>query len=105
MLLYVIGFFSAPAVKEFCMFAAIALVLDFILHLTFFLAVLSIDVRRLELQDSLEQHDLGSINWGDVRDFSPRRIGRFADLMLRGRNSLSTRLAGSAIVGSLLPAP
>ena len=50
-LLYFLGLISVPAVREFCTFAAIALVVDFFLHLTYFLAVLSIDVRRLELQE------------------------------------------------------
>ncbi|KAG2187385.1 hypothetical protein INT44_005071 [Umbelopsis vinacea] len=39
------------AVKEFCQFTAIALVIDYILQLTFFVSVLSVDIRRVELTD------------------------------------------------------
>jgi len=39
------------AVKEFCQFTAIALVIDYMLQLTFFVSVLSVDIRRVELTD------------------------------------------------------
>lgn len=37
------------AVKEFCQFTAIALVIDYMLQLTFFVSVLSVDIRRVEV--------------------------------------------------------
>lgn len=37
------------AVKEFCQFTAIALVIDYALQLTFFVSVLSVDIRRVEV--------------------------------------------------------
>lgn len=42
-----------PNTKQFCIFASFALIIDHILHLTYFAAVLSIDVHRLELHDLL----------------------------------------------------
>ncbi|KAI9029344.1 sterol-sensing domain of SREBP cleavage-activation-domain-containing protein [Hyaloraphidium curvatum] len=42
---------SVPALQEFSLFASVAVVVDFFLQITFFVTVLSIDVRRLELAD------------------------------------------------------
>ncbi|KAI8384812.1 uncharacterized protein BYT42DRAFT_612483 [Radiomyces spectabilis] len=39
------------SVRQFCIFAATALLVDYVLQLTFFTAVLAIDVRRAELTD------------------------------------------------------
>ena len=55
MLLWVLSHVFSPDVASFCAFAAVALVIDFCFHLTFFLAVLSVDVKRMELQDSLDR--------------------------------------------------
>ncbi|KAI8086590.1 uncharacterized protein BX664DRAFT_336249 [Halteromyces radiatus] len=38
-------------VQEFCLFGKVALLVDYILEFTFFIAVLSIDVKRVELTD------------------------------------------------------
>ncbi|KAN0064861.1 hypothetical protein ACQY0O_001918 [Thecaphora frezii] len=43
------------AVKEFCIFAILSLVMDFFLQMTFFITILSIDMQRLELADLLTQ--------------------------------------------------
>ncbi|EEB08846.1 Sre1 cleavage activating protein Scp1 [Schizosaccharomyces japonicus yFS275] len=51
--LLILSFFLHPMVQEYCLFLAAALTIDFILHNSFFLAVLSVDIRRLELQDLL----------------------------------------------------
>ncbi|KAJ3219744.1 hypothetical protein HDU67_009556 [Dinochytrium kinnereticum] len=37
--------------QEFCLFACIAIVMDFFLQITFFVTILAIDIRRLELSD------------------------------------------------------
>lgn len=42
-----------PNTKQFCIFASIALIIDHILHLTYFAAVLSIDIHRVELNELL----------------------------------------------------
>lgn len=43
----------SPGVGAFCIFAGIALIFDYLYFLTFFVAVLSVDVRRTELSDAL----------------------------------------------------
>ncbi|XP_065352415.1 sterol regulatory element-binding protein cleavage-activating protein [Cloeon dipterum] len=40
-----------PAIQEFCIFAVVGLVADFFLHMVFYTAVLSIDIRRSELAE------------------------------------------------------
>eukprot|EP01134_Creolimax_fragrantissima_P005447 CFRG5447T1 len=48
----VVGSFSAiDALSEFCIFAFFSLLVDFYLQIIFFPAVLSIDIRRMELSD------------------------------------------------------
>ncbi|KAF9204296.1 hypothetical protein BGZ49_005451 [Haplosporangium sp. Z 27] len=42
---------TIPAVQEFCTFAIAAVVMDYALQMTFFITVISIDIRRLELSD------------------------------------------------------
>ncbi|GAN06922.1 hypothetical protein MAM1_0141d06412 [Mucor ambiguus] len=42
---------NAPNVKAFCLFTSLALVVAYILNLTLFVAVLSIDIKRAELAD------------------------------------------------------
>ncbi|KAK9248368.1 sterol-sensing domain of SREBP cleavage-activation-domain-containing protein [Lipomyces tetrasporus] len=58
---------SGSPIRQFCMFAVIATFIDYFLHMTYFLAVLSIDVRRLELED-LIQTSLGATNEADDSD-------------------------------------
>lgn len=92
---------SFPAVREFCLFAAVALVMDFIFHMTFFLAALSVDVRRLELQDSLDR--LNSLTYNDALDDvdlsdPPKKMNPISDFLFKGGSPLTTRVAGSAIV-------
>lgn len=89
-ILTVVGHVSFPAVTEFCWFAGIALAVDFVLHFSYFLAVLSVDVQRLELQDSLSTKDP---NW-DRRGAFPK--GGFRGFVKR--TPVSTRIAGSAIM-------
>jgi hypothetical protein len=84
----------ASGVAAFCVFAAIALVFDFVLHLTFFLAVLSVDVRRMELQDSLDRVNIHGTKKPSV--VNPARQ-YWLDALLQGRLPFSTRIAGSAI--------
>lgn len=48
-ILGVIAVFSVGAVRQFCIFAIVVLVAHWFLAHTFFMAVLSIDVQRLEV--------------------------------------------------------
>ena len=50
--------------KEFCLFASVAIVIDFLLQITFFVTILSIDIRRLELSDL---HKLKSVSSSDPK--------------------------------------
>ncbi|KAG2120036.1 sterol-sensing domain of SREBP cleavage-activation-domain-containing protein [Suillus clintonianus] len=54
-ILGVIAFFSAGAIRQFCTFAVVVLIAHWFLAHTFFLAVLSIDIQRLELNQLLRQ--------------------------------------------------
>ncbi|KAF6764800.1 sterol-sensing domain of SREBP cleavage-activation-domain-containing protein [Ephemerocybe angulata] len=55
-ILGILAVFSAGAVQQFCTFAIIVLVAHWFLAHTFFMAVLSIDIARLELEELL-RHD------------------------------------------------
>ncbi|XP_038076321.1 sterol regulatory element-binding protein cleavage-activating protein-like isoform X2 [Patiria miniata] len=47
-----IGFFTfVPAIQEFCVFALVGLLTDFFLQMFYFVPVLSVDIRRMELSD------------------------------------------------------
>ncbi|KAF2431106.1 hypothetical protein EJ08DRAFT_733614 [Tothia fuscella] len=86
----------APSVSAFCTFAAVALIFDFILHFTFFLAVLGVDVRRMELGDSLER---ANIKGQPGQRLSAAKIERhyWFNALLQGQLPFSSRIAGSAI--------
>ncbi|KAF8566787.1 hypothetical protein P879_08897 [Paragonimus westermani] len=52
-----LGFFTFhPTMQEFCLFAVIGVTTDFFLQLFFFVTVLSIDIRRMELSDLSSQY-------------------------------------------------
>ncbi|KAL0947479.1 hypothetical protein HGRIS_013584 [Hohenbuehelia grisea] len=55
-ILGVISVFSYGAIRQFCAFAVVVLVAHWFLAHTFFLAVLSIDLQRLELDELLKQN-------------------------------------------------
>ncbi|CAE6519900.1 unnamed protein product [Rhizoctonia solani] len=50
-----IAYFSSGAIRQFCIFVIVVLIAHWFLIHTFFLAVLSIDLQRLELSDVLRQ--------------------------------------------------
>lgn len=49
-----------PAIQEFCVFAYVGLIIDFFMQMIFFVTVLSIDIRRMELADLDKQHKLNN---------------------------------------------
>ena len=52
MFLLCLGFFTFhPTMQEFCLFAVVGLTTDFFLQLFFFVAILSVDIRRMEVMD------------------------------------------------------
>jgi hypothetical protein len=88
----------SPGVAAFCAFAAIATLFDAFFLLTFFVAVLSVDIRRLELQDALA-----------ARHNRPRQRRRpsppphaFLDALIQGRLPFSTRMAGTAVTTTFI---
>ncbi|XP_055959285.1 sterol regulatory element-binding protein cleavage-activating protein [Patella vulgata] len=58
-----VGFFTfVPAIQEFCLFAVVGLASDFFLQMVFFVTVLSVDIRRMELSDLHKQSVLQSVH-------------------------------------------
>ena len=95
-LIYLCSRFVSPWVADFCVFAAVTLVFDFVYHLTFFVAVLSVDVQRMELSDSIGQ-DL-------VQGSKKKRTERQSWLaaLMEGTTPLSTRFAGTVAIFSII---
>jgi hypothetical protein len=92
----------SPQITAFCTFAAIALSFDFFYLLTFFSAVLSIDIRRTELSDSL--HRASTPNEPMLSPCFPKRK-TWTDALLSGEAPFSTRIAGTIVlVGFVLVA-
>ncbi|KAI2487629.1 Sterol-sensing multi-domain protein [Pyrenophora tritici-repentis] len=96
-LLYVCSRFVSPWVADFCVFAAVTLVFDLVFHLTFFVAVLSVDVQRLELSDSLERIDRSQ---STLKSRAERQS--WLGALKEGTMPLSTRFAGTAAIFSII---
>lgn len=86
-----------PWAADFCIFAAVTLVLDLVFHLTFFLAVLSVDVQRMELSDSLERVELSQVS---KKSRSERQS--WLSALRHGTLPFSTRFAGSVAILSII---
>ncbi|ORY73695.1 sterol-sensing domain of SREBP cleavage-activation-domain-containing protein [Protomyces lactucae-debilis] len=72
------GYVANSALRQFCGILAVALVLSYALHLTFFCAIMSIDVRRTELMDLLnERHQIAPRFLESYFPVSTRRVGSF----------------------------
>ncbi|KAH7033230.1 sterol-sensing domain of SREBP cleavage-activation-domain-containing protein [Microdochium trichocladiopsis] len=84
----------SPGVSAFCTFAAIALIFDFFYLSTFFLAVLSVDVRRTELSDALAKASIQTRR--QSVDAQPRQ--NWFDALLQGKIAMSTRIAGTVVM-------
>ncbi|PWN47937.1 hypothetical protein IE53DRAFT_371037 [Violaceomyces palustris] len=55
LLIVIAWLIGVRAVREFCAFAIVSLVMDYFMQMTFFVTILSIDMQRLELADLLTQ--------------------------------------------------
>ncbi|PVH81617.1 hypothetical protein DL98DRAFT_164701 [Cadophora sp. DSE1049] len=86
--------YVSPQIHAFCSFAAIALSFDFFYLLTFFTAVLSVDVRRTELSDSLSR--VATLSRPSTPQQQPKQT--WMDAMLRGESAFSTRIAGTIVM-------
>ncbi|KAI9158801.1 Sterol regulatory element-binding protein [Paramyrothecium foliicola] len=85
----------SPGVAAFCIFATVAIVLDFFFLSTFFLSVLSVDVRRTELSDALAKVSSKTYG-GRVSDIRGRTS--WIERILQGKIALSTRVAGTVVM-------
>ncbi|KAI1485543.1 sterol-sensing domain of SREBP cleavage-activation-domain-containing protein [Biscogniauxia mediterranea] len=99
LILSVLSKVVAPGVSAFCTFAALALIFDFFYLSTFFLSVLSVDVRRTELSDALAKSSIRAHRFSS--DAQSRQT--WVDAMLQGKIAMSTRIAGTIVmVGFIL---
>ncbi|KAI6084780.1 sterol-sensing domain of SREBP cleavage-activation-domain-containing protein [Hypoxylon rubiginosum] len=94
LILYGLSRVVSSGVSAFCTFAAIALIFDFFYLSTFFLSVLSVDVRRTELSDALAKASFRSQR--SASDLQSRQS--WIDAMLQGRIAMSTRIAGTIVM-------
>ncbi|KAI1767503.1 sterol-sensing domain of SREBP cleavage-activation-domain-containing protein [Hypoxylon sp. FL1150] len=94
LILYGLSKIVSSGVSAFCTFAAIALIFDFFYLSTFFLSVLSVDVRRTELSDALAKASFRSQQ--SASDLQSRQT--WMDAMLQGRIAMSTRIAGTIVM-------
>lgn len=92
-ILWLLSMAVSPGVAAFCTFAAVALTFDFFYLLVFFVAVLSVEVRRTELGDSLHRAGLQY----QASDYRLKRQ-TWQDGLLQGNAPVSTRIAGSAVM-------
>jgi hypothetical protein len=94
-ILWLLAKVVSPGVAAFCHFAAIALTFDFLYLLSFFVAVLSVEVRRTELSDSLDpsghrpKHRILS---------NVRSRHTWIDALLHGDIPISTRVSGTIVM-------
>ncbi|OAX40359.1 hypothetical protein K503DRAFT_687753 [Rhizopogon vinicolor AM-OR11-026] len=88
-----IAFFSAGAVRQFCTFAVVVLVAHWFLAHTFFLAVLSIDIQRLELNQLLRQDpSIAPTTSTSTRDASlEKNASKWQRITLNAKESLKGR--------------
>lgn len=101
-ILWLLSNVVSPQIKAFCIFAAIALTFDFFYMLTFFTGVLSIELRRTELGDSLQRVSTRS-SQGSFAMIEPKRT--WTGALLQGDAPFSTRIAGTIVmVGFILVA-
>ncbi|TKA80443.1 hypothetical protein B0A55_03380 [Friedmanniomyces simplex] len=102
-ILSLLATFVSPGVAAFCIFACIATLFDAFLLLTFFVAVLNVDIRRLELQDALarsNQHKRKA-----SRKPSPaqqHKQNTWFGALVQGRLPFSTRMAGTAVTTTFI---
>ncbi|KAK0637677.1 Sterol regulatory element-binding protein cleavage-activating protein [Lasiodiplodia hormozganensis] len=100
LILWLLSRMVSPSVAPACAFAAVALVFDFVFHLTFFVAVLSVDVRRMELQDSLDRINLATQRRSSTSTKVERRT--WGGALLQGKLPFSTRIAGTVAMISFI---
>lgn len=98
LLLSILSRMVASGVSAFCTFAAIAIFFDFFYLSTFFLSVLSVDVRRTELNDALEKTAIRN----NRRSSGHQPQQSLLDAVFQGRIALSTRIAGTVVISGFV---
>lgn len=88
----------SPGVAAFCIFACIATLFDTFFLLTFYVAVLNVDIRRFELQDALARANQSRHR----RKPSPAQHHTWFDALVHGRLPFSTRMAGTAVTTAFI---
>lgn len=96
LILTVLSRLVSPGVSGFCIFLAFAIVFDVFYLSTFFLAVLSVDVRRTELSDALAKVSMR--HHRHVLLDSGTRGRTWIEQMIHGNAALSTRIAGTFVM-------
>lgn len=96
-ILWLLSTIVSPGVAAFCAYAIIATLFDSFFLLTFFVAVLNVDIRRLELQDSIARS-----NQATQKKRTSPATGTWFDALMHGRVPFSTRMAGSAVTTTFI---
>lgn len=99
LILWILAIVVSPGIAAFCAFAAIATLVDTFFLLTFFVAVLNVDVRRLELQDSLSRSKGAALR---QKSPQPQAHRTWLAALIHGKVPLSTRMAGSIVTTTFI---
>lgn len=94
-ILAVLSRLVSPGVAGFCSFLAVAIVFDVFYLSTFFLSVLSVDVRRTELSDALAK---SAMRHHHRHATDPRGRKSWFEQIIQGKTALSTRIAGTFVM-------
>ena len=98
-ILWMLSQVVSPGVRSFCTFAAIALSFDLFYMMTFFVSVLTIDVRRLELSDSLTRPSLRTVQHVPTNEHTKTT---WSEALIKGEAPVSTRIAGTVVMVSFI---
>ncbi|KAK0269925.1 hypothetical protein LTR35_012659 [Friedmanniomyces endolithicus] len=101
-ILSLLATFVSPGVAAFCIFACIATLFDAFLLLTFFVAVLNVDIRRLELQDALARSNQHKRKASRKPSPAQHKQKTWFGALVQGRLPFSTRMAGTAVTTTFI---
>ncbi|KAI7103567.1 hypothetical protein KC352_g37469, partial [Hortaea werneckii] len=101
-ILSLLSYFVSPGVAAFCAFACIATLFDAFFLLTFFVAVLNVDIRRFELQDTLARSTQQRARRRPSPVDSRSLKHTWFDALVQGRLPFSTRMAGTAVTTTFI---
>lgn len=94
-ILIILSKIMSPGVAGLCIFLAVAIVFDVFYLSTFFLSVLSVDVRRTELSDSLAKAAMRPYH-RHVTNLGAQKT--WFEQVINGKTPLSTRIAGTFVM-------